>query len=223
MMEPSRALQHLLHSMDDAPCQAADRTLWGFSLGHVTLQQLQQHHHNRLVDTDEAAGVGAAAAAAAADTYLNRLEADHTFVSNHSVAAMAQQLGLSVYANGLTGTLLAALRPLPDAAGADAALAAVRQQIDAAWSREAVWRGVGFAKEGDYQQALECYDKALLLNLRNCDAYVARGAARANQRQFEGALQDFTAALQIDPDNANAAKYLQVIHCWQLLPWQLVG
>jgi tetratricopeptide (TPR) repeat protein len=57
---------------------------------------------------------------------------------------------------------------------------------------------------------MECYDKALTLNPGNCDAYVARGAARANQRQFEGAVQDFEAALQIDPENANAAKYLQV-------------
>jgi tetratricopeptide (TPR) repeat protein len=58
---------------------------------------------------------------------------------------------------------------------------------------------------------MECYDKALLLNPSNCDAYVARGAARANQRQFKGAVQDFEAALQIDPDNSNAAKYLKVM------------
>jgi tetratricopeptide (TPR) repeat protein len=65
---------------------------------------------------------------------------------------------------------------------------------------------------------MECYDKALTLNPCNCDAYVARGAARANQRQFEGALQDFRAALGFDPNNANAAKYLQVKICsWQLL------
>jgi tetratricopeptide (TPR) repeat protein len=68
---------------------------------------------------------------------------------------------------------------------------------------------------GDYQQAMECYDKALTLNPGNCDAFVARGAARANQRQFEAALQDFKAALRIDPSNANAAKYLQVKLCGQ--------
>jgi tetratricopeptide (TPR) repeat protein len=67
---------------------------------------------------------------------------------------------------------------------------------------------------GDYQQAMECYDKALLLNPRNCDAHVARGAAHANQGHFEAAVQDFAAALDIDPGNVNAAKYLQVgWHC----------
>lgn len=127
--------------MDDAPCQAANPSYWGFSLGHVTLQRLQQHHQNHPSDDDEAA---------AADTYVNKLETDHTFVSNHSVAAMAQQLGLSAYTACLSGTLQAASRPLPDSAGADAALTAVRQHIDEAWSKEAVWRGVGFAKEGQW-------------------------------------------------------------------------
>jgi hypothetical protein len=127
--------------MGDAPCHAQDPFEWGFSLSHVTLQQLQQHHDNRPEDKDEAA---------AADTYLNKLETDHTFASNHCVAAMAQQLGISRYTDCLSGTLQAAAGVFPDAASADAALAAVRRQIDGAWSKEAVWRGVGFAKEGVY-------------------------------------------------------------------------
>lgn len=139
MVQLSRALQQLLQSMGDAPCQAPDPSAWGFSLSHITLQQLQQHHDSRPEDQDEAT---------AADTYLNKLETDHTFASNHCVAAMAQQMGLSRYTDCLSGTLQAAAAVLPDAAGADAALTAVRQHIDAAWSKEAVWRGVGFAKQG---------------------------------------------------------------------------
>jgi hypothetical protein len=38
---------------------------------------------------------------------------------------------------------------------------------------------------------------------------VARGAARANQGQFRAAVADFEAALQHDPSNANAYKYLE--------------
>jgi hypothetical protein len=132
--------------MSDAPCQELEPSVWGFSLGHVTLQQLQQHHDNCHTGNDEAAASTAAAAAAA--TYLSSLETDHTFVSNHCVAAMAQQLGLSQYTDCLAGTLQAAAAALPDAAAAEAALAAVRQEIDGAWSKEAVWRGVAFAKEG---------------------------------------------------------------------------
>lgn len=62
---------------------------------------------------------------------------------------------------------------------------------------------------GEYQQALDCYNKALTLNPSNCDAYVARGAAHANQKHFHAAVADFQAALRLDPSNANAAKYLQ--------------
>jgi hypothetical protein len=131
--------------MADAPCQAADPTAWGFSLGHVTLQQLQQHYDHRHTDSHEAPP----AATAAADSFINKLETDHALASNHCVAAMAEQLGLSQYTDCLAGSLQAAAGALPDAAGADAALKAVRQQIDDAWSKEAVWRGVGFAKEGE--------------------------------------------------------------------------
>jgi hypothetical protein len=119
-------------------------------LGHVTLQQLQQHHDKRHTDTDE----GQPASAAAADSYLNRLETDHAFASNHCVAAMAEQLGLSQFTDCLAGTLQAAAGVLPDAAGTDVSLKAVRQQIDNSWSKEAVWRGVGFAKEGEQLQGV---------------------------------------------------------------------
>jgi Flp pilus assembly protein TadD len=67
---------------------------------------------------------------------------------------------------------------------------------------------------------MDCYDKALALNPSNCDAHVARGAAHANQGQFEAAVQEFRAALEIDPSNANAAKYLVVsstAQCIQLV------
>jgi hypothetical protein len=121
-------------------------------LGHVTLQQLQQHHDKRHTDNDE--GQPASAAAAAADSYLDRLETDHAFASNHCVAAMAEQLGLSQYTDCLAGTLQATAGMLPNAADADAAMKAVRQQIDDAWSKEAVWRGVGFAKEGEQLQGV---------------------------------------------------------------------
>lgn len=42
------------------------------------------------------------------------------------------------------------------------------------------------------------------------DAIVALGAAYANIHKYEAALQEFHKALQIDPNDANASKYLQV-------------
>lgn len=48
------------------------------------------------------------------------------------------------------------------------------------WSLSFVHRGVRLAREGQYASAIEQYDTALI-NMPNCvDAYVARGAAKAN-------------------------------------------
>ena len=54
------------------------------------------------------------------------------------------------------------------------------------------------------------YHKALDLNQSNTDALVARGAAHANQGDYSQAVQDFKAALALEPDNANASRYLSV-------------
>ena len=48
---------------------------------------------------------------------------------------------------------------------------------------------------GDQDTAVQTYDRALELNRRNVDAYVARGAAFANQRDFSRAVADFETAM----------------------------
>ena len=81
-------------------------------------------------------------------------------------------------------------------------------------------RGVSHAKGGDYTTALKCYEQALELDTCHRDAYVARGAAFANQHRcvryivvimnlveklifvhhrFREASSDFETALEIDP------------------------
>lgn len=47
------------------------------------------------------------------------------------------------------------------------------------------------------------------MNPTNVDAYVARGAAHANQKQLLAAIKDFQHALDLDGQNVNAAKYLE--------------
>lgn len=64
---------------------------------------------------------------------------------------------------------------------------------------------------GDYKEAHRCYDKAIQLDPGSSDAWVARGAAFANQQRFDQALTSFQAALQFEPGNANAAKYLEAV------------
>ena len=50
-------------------------------------------------------------------------------------------------------------------------------------------------QSGDQETALQTYDRALQLDRNNVDAYVARGAAFANLRDFSGAVADFETAL----------------------------
>ena len=48
---------------------------------------------------------------------------------------------------------------------------------------------------GSESGARRCYERALDLDPRNADAWVARGAAFANQQQLGRAAEDFTMAL----------------------------
>eukprot|EP00877_Chromochloris_zofingiensis_P008796 jgi/Chrzof1/416/Cz01g15040.t1 len=138
--------------------------------------------------------------------YLAALQASHVFKSPHSAVAMAKTYGAADLLLGLSGSLLL---PTSDSAAADQASDHIRQQINHAWSNEAVRRGVAAAKSGDYKEAHRCYDKALDMNPTNVDAYVARGAAHANQKQLLAAIKDFQHALDLDGQNVNAAKYLE--------------
>lgn len=50
-------------------------------------------------------------------------------------------------------------------------------------------------QSGDYDAAHSCYTRALELDRRNADAWVARGAAHANQKLYQKATSDFETAL----------------------------
>ncbi|OLP90182.1 hypothetical protein AK812_SmicGene28293 [Symbiodinium microadriaticum] len=54
------------------------------------------------------------------------------------------------------------------------------------------------------------YDAALELCPLHKEGLVARGAALTNLGRAREALRDFDAALQIDPENANALKYREI-------------
>lgn len=66
-------------------------------------------------------------------------------------------------------------------------------------SAEYVARANGYVKDGKPTQAVEAYNRAVVLNPRNLDAYEGRGAAYYFKGQFELAQQDFERVLQADP------------------------
>lgn len=61
--------------------------------------------------------------------------------------------------------------------------------------QKAVSQGVEHAKSGNYDAAQESYKQAMELCPQNHDAFVASGAAHANQKQFHEALKRFQKAL----------------------------
>lgn len=139
--------------------------------------------------------------------YLRQLERDCDFESPHSLRAMQRAFrleeGWSVVEGGTRSAEVATqLREYLDD---------VKAEVREAWATESVRRGVSHAKGGDYATALKCYEQALELDARHKDAYVARGAAMANQHRFRDAAEDFERALEIDPSDENAQKYLATI------------
>ncbi|BDA40936.1 probable tetratricopeptide repeat protein 14 [Coccomyxa sp. Obi] len=139
--------------------------------------------------------------------FLRRLQASRTFNSPDCAVSMAEAYRIGRLLEGLKGS-----SSVNDGASEEA-LEQLRDSlklgIKAAWSQEAVRRGVAAAKSGDTESAHKCYARALELDSRNVDAWVARGAAHANDRSFHQAAQDFETALELKPDHANAAKYLE--------------
>lgn len=55
------------------------------------------------------------------------------------------------------------------------------------------------------------YNRAIELHPSNSDAFVARGAAQANNGQLKEAAADFRHALRVDPGSRNAAGYLEAV------------
>lgn len=65
----------------------------------------------------------------------------------------------------------------------------------AAWSTEALERGVQHARNGDLDAAMSLYQQALQLDPSNADALVGQGAALANLRRYQDAVDMLLRAL----------------------------
>ncbi|KAL4452767.1 hypothetical protein ABPG75_008429 [Micractinium tetrahymenae] len=142
---------------------------------------------------------------------LELLQQSRTFQSPDCAGAcdaMAEALGVADLHRGLRGSLLAAA---PPEAAVQRTRGLLRAALRAAWSQEALRRGVALAKSGDLAAALPCYNQALLLDPGSADALVARGAALANRREWQRASDDLQAALQLQPQHSNALLYLEAV------------
>ena len=65
-------------------------------------------------------------------------------------------------------------------------------------------KGIDFLEWGEYEKAIECFDKAIELDPNDADAYNNRGVAYYNLEEYERAIEDYDKAIALDPNYAKA-------------------
>ena len=65
---------------------------------------------------------------------------------------------------------------------------------------EALYRGLSAADKGDFDKAIQNYDKAIELKPDFFGAYNNRGVAYGEKHDFDKAIKDFTTAIELKPD-----------------------
>ena len=66
-------------------------------------------------------------------------------------------------------------------------------------SETAFNRGVDYATQGDYENAIKEYDEAIRLDPQFAIAYINRGSAYTDLEQYERAIEDYDEAIRLDP------------------------
>ncbi|XP_072158736.1 uncharacterized protein [Bemisia tabaci] len=84
----------------------------------------------------------------------------------------------------------------------------LRQVQAGKWAYRNVADGIEYFKAGKHSEAFQSLNKALQIDPRNIEGLVARGALYANSGSFKKAIDDFEAALKLNPIHQNARKYL---------------
>ncbi|XP_074041206.1 uncharacterized protein isoform X2 [Leptinotarsa decemlineata] len=84
----------------------------------------------------------------------------------------------------------------------------LRQVQASKWAYRNVADGIDHFKAGKHVEAFQCLNKALTIDPKNVEGLVARGALYANNGNFQKAIEDFETALKLNPNHANARKYM---------------
>ncbi len=69
-------------------------------------------------------------------------------------------------------------------------------------------------RAGNYRQAIEDYDKAILLSPEIADYYLYRGYCHEQLEEFGQAIEDYTKAIGLDPENAKYYRLRGLCHQW---------
>jgi len=73
-------------------------------------------------------------------------------------------------------------------------------------TEKSIARANTYMQEGNYEDAITYYTKALKVNPKDAIAYNNRGIAWGKKGDYDNAIADFTKAVEIDPQFADAYK-----------------
>ena len=73
-------------------------------------------------------------------------------------------------------------------------------------TEKSIARANTYMQEGNYEDAITYYTKALKVNPKDANAYNNRGIAWGKKGDYDNAIADFTKAVEIDPQFADAYK-----------------
>ena len=62
-----------------------------------------------------------------------------------------------------------------------------------------VQKGKTLLMEGDFEQALSCFEQAILLDQKNAELWNLKGAALRSLGRYDEALECYNTALELDP------------------------
>lgn len=79
--------------------------------------------------------------------------------------------------------------------------------ISAETAEEWTAKGISFGESGEYEKAIEAYNKAIELNPNDAEAYFWRGRAYIDLERYERAIEDFDKAIELNPNEKVAYRY----------------
>jgi len=84
-------------------------------------------------------------------------------------------------------------------------------------SRGTYYNNLGTARmdEGEYDQAILCFDKAIKVRRKFPKAYCNRGTAYSEKGKYDKAISDFNKATELNPEFADAY-YSRAVACYHI-------